>query len=311
MSITDLEKSTPHMKNDPAAEEGTVQHLSALSGSRSAAHLNRRKLITNLSMAAGAAGALGFAGCSSSGPAPVASSMPSPSVADILNFALNLEYFEASFYSYVVTGSGLSAAMMGGSGAGTVTGGAKVTFTTSAVQNLAMNLMTEEVQHVQFLLSTIAAVGGTPVPMPNLKLNALGAPTNDQTFIALARTFETVWVSAYEGGSQYLVSNTTALNYAVSIHDVEAQHEGALRQACIYFPGGAVTSPGADALDRPPTASQILNTDNATGLNTVRTIAQVLGIVYGASNAATTTPPTGITKGGFFPNGFNGNIYST
>ncbi len=299
---------TPQVEGDLHNEQ---QPAFDMSSARSVNRLNRRNLITNLSMAAGAVGMLGVAGCSNGGSAAVAAPTSTPSVLDVLNFALNLEYFEASFYSYAVTGSGLSAANMGGSGAGTVTGGAKVNFQNSAVQNIAMNLMTEEVQHVQFLLATIAAVGGTPVPMPTLKLDALGAPTNDQTFIALARTFESVGVSAYEGGSQYLVSNTTALNYAVSIHDVEAQHEGALRQACIYFPGGAVTSPAADAQDRPPSASQIFNTDNSTGLNTVRTFSQVLGIVYGVSTATTTTPQTGITKGGFFPNGFNGNLFTT
>ncbi len=304
--------STPQVTGDLTTQETLVAEASAVSAARSSARLDRRKLITNLSMAAGAAGMLGVAGCSNGGPAPVAAGSSTPSVLDVLNFALNLEYFEASFYSYVVTGSGLMAADMG-TGAGTATGGAQITFKSTAIQNIATNLMTEEVQHVEFLRATIAAVGGTPVPMPNLNLAALGTPATDQAFIALARTFESVGVSAYEGGSQYLVSSLPALNYAVSIHDVEAQHEGALRQACIYFPGGAVASPAADGMDRPPTASQIFNTDNSTGLNTVRTVSQVLGIVYGiyATTPYASTPPTGVTKGGFFPNGMNGNIFST
>jgi hypothetical protein len=37
----------------------------------------------------------------------------------------------------------------------------------------------------------------------------------------------------------------------------------------------------------------------------------VLGIVYGITTATTTTPPTGITSGGFFPQGVNGVIHST
>ncbi len=294
-----------------AADEQLAAEAQLFASNRSATRLNRRRLITNLSLAAGAAGVLGVAGCSNNGTTPIPSPTTTPSVLDILNFALNLEYFEASFYSYIVTGNGLSATDMG-TGAGTVTGGAKINFQYSAIANIAANLMTEEVQHVEFLRATIGLVGGTPVPMPNLNLAALGAPTNDATFVALSRTIEGVGVSAYAGGAAYLTSNVTALNYAAQILDVEAQHSGALRQACIYFPSGtAVASPAADALDTPPTASAIFNTGSTNGLNPVRTISQVLGIVYGQATATTTTPAAGIAKGGFFPNGFNGNIYVT
>ncbi len=276
-----------------------------------AARTNRRKLIANLTMAAGAAGALGLAGCSSAGPAAI-STVPtgSPSVADVLNFALNLEYFEASFYSYVVTGSGLSAADMGPN-PGTVTGGAKITFTNSYMANIAANLMTEEVLHVELLRATIqSALGVTPVSMPTLNLAPSTALTanSDATFAAIARQIEGVGVSAYAGGAQYLTTNIAALNYAAQILDVEAQHAGALRLACIKL---GVASPAADALDMSPSTSQIFNTNSTTGLNPVRTPQQVLGIVYGVSNSTTTTPPTGVVKGGFFPNGLNGNIFST
>ena len=293
--------------------EQLLQEAQQFSSERSAARLDRRKLITNFSLAAGAAGMLGVAGCSSAGPAAVSPAQNGPSVLDVLNFALNLEYFEANYYSYIVTGSGISASLMGTS-PGTVTGGAKVSFKYSAIANIAANLMTEEVQHVQDLITTINQVfgAGSAVAMPTLNLAALGAVTSDATFVALSRTIEGVGVSAYGGGAQYLVSNTTALTYAAQILDVEAQHAGALRQACIYFPSGtAIASPAADALDQPPTGSQIFNTGNTTGLNPVRTVSQVLGIVYGASTATTTTPPTGVAKGGFFPNGFNGNLYTT
>jgi hypothetical protein len=61
----------------------------------------------------------------------------------------------------------------------------------------------------------------------------------------------------------------------------------------------------------PPTASQLFNTSNTTGLNPVRTVSQVLGIVYLGPNASATTPQAGISKGGFFPNGLNGNLKTT
>ena len=307
-----LKNSVPTLPNESdLSAEQLLENTTALYNERSATRMNRRNMITGLGLAAGAAGMLGAAGCSSDGTTPIPSPTSAPTVVDVLNFALNLEYFEASFYSYIVTGSGLSAADMG-SNPGTVSGGAKITFQYSAIANIAANLMTEEVQHVEFLRTTIGAIGGTPVSMPALNLAALGAPTSDATFVALARTIEGVGVSAYAGGAQYLVSSVPALNYAAQILDVEAQHEGALRQTCIYFPSGtAVTSPAADALDMPPAANAIFNTGPTNGLNPVRTISQVLGIVYGQATATTTTPAVGITKGGFFPNGLNGNIFTT
>lgn len=306
----------PEMEGGIEKEEQLVKEAKLFQTNRSATLMNRRRLLTNMGIAAGAAGLAGVTGCSNNGPATVVTPVtPSsaPSVTDVLNFALNLEYFEASLYSYIVTGQGLSTTDMGSS-PGTVTGGAKVTFKYSAIANIAANLMTEEVQHVEFLRAAITAAGGTPVSMPALNLAPSTALTinSDQTFVAIARTIETVGTSAYEGAAQYLTSVPTVLTYAASIHDVEGQHEGALRQACIYFPSGtAVTSPAADALDIPPTTSAIFNTNPQTGLNTVRTVSQVLGIVYGVSTSSTTTPQTGVTKGLFFPNGMNGNIYST
>ncbi len=295
------------------SEEQLVQEAAQYRSERASARLDRRKLITNLSMAAGAAGMLGVAGCSNAGPAPVTPGNTTPTVQDILNFALNLEYFEATYYSFIVTGAGLPASLTG-TNPGTVTGGAKVTFQYSAIANIAANLMTEEVEHVQLLVSTINAVfgAGAAISMPALNLAAAGAVTSDATFVATSRTIEGVGVSAYAGGAQYLTSNIVALDYAAQILSTEAQHEGALRQACIYFPSGTITSPAADALDTPPTVSEFFNTSNTTGLALARTISQVLGIVYaGTPNAAITTPAVGITKGGFFPAGFNGNIFST
>lgn len=314
--MSTLKCSTPELEGEMKSEEQLVEEAGAFASQRSVARLNRRRLITNLGLAAGAASVLGVTGCSDNGPATVVTPVtPSsaPSVTDVMNFALNLEYFEASLYSYLVTGQGLSSANMG-SGAGTVTGGAQVTFKYSALQNIAMNLMTEEVQHVEILRAAITAAGGTPVSMPNLNLAPSTALTikDDATFVSIARTIETVGTSAYEGAAQYLTSVPSVLTIAASIHDVEGQHEGALRQACLFFPGGtALTSPAADALDIPPTMSAIFNTNPSTGLNTARTVQQVLGIVYGVSTSSTTTPPTGVTSGGFFPNGFNGNVKST
>ena len=135
--------------------------------------------------------------------------------------------------------------------------------------------------------------------MPSLNLAAGGTVNSDATFLAAARQLEGVGTSAYIGGSQYLVSSTAALTYAAQILHVEAQHSGFLRDLCIVL---GISSPAADSQDMPPTSTQIFNTSPTTGLSPSRTTSQVLQIVYGAAGS------TGISKGGYFPNGLNGTI---
>ena len=79
--------------------------------------------------------------------------------------------------------------------------------------------------------------------MPNLNLAAGGAVTTDAQFLTASRQLETVGISAYAGGAQYLTSSTAALTYAAQILDTEAQHEGFLRQLCINL---GVTSYAVD-----------------------------------------------------------------
>ncbi len=282
-----------------SSENAIADEFDRLVHQRAAGRLKRRSFLAGLGAAGAVAGASALTGCSSDG--PIANATVTPSVVDVLNFALNLEYLESSFYLYVTTGAGLSATDMGPN-PGTVSGGAQVAFVNPMVRSAAMQLATDEQDHVEFLRSTIAAVGGTPVSMPTLNLAAGGTVNSDATFLAAARQLETTGVSAYIGGAQYLVTSATALTYAAQILDTEAQHEGFLRELCI---GLGVTSPAVDSMDQPPTLSKIFNTSATTGLNPVRTTSQVLQIVYGAAGAI------GVSKGGFFPNGLNGAIITS
>ncbi len=295
---------------DKVSDEQFAQEAKIVAFQRENALLNRRRFLSSLAVAGAAAGTLGLAGCSSgSGTTPVTTSS-TPSVTDVLNFALNLEYLEANFYTYLSTGAGISGVVSNlPSGSGTVTGGAQYTATDPVVQSLIQQLAQHEQEHVSLIITTIQGLGGTAVAQPDLNLAAKGTPTSDAMLVALARELETVGVSAYEGGVPYLVSNTMILTYAAQIHDTEAQHEGFMREYCI---ANGITSGAVDTQDIPPTSTTVFNTDPTTGLNTVRTPQQVLGIVYGVTSAATSaTPATGITSGGFFPNGMNGNIKST
>ena len=303
-----LAPGEPVIANDPDQLSGELQRLTR---QRSATLLNRRHLIAGLGAAGAVAGAAALTGCNDSGtlsptPAPTPPTTPpttpppaTPSVVDVLNFALNLEYLEASFYAYVTTGSGLNTGITGAS-PGAVSGGAQVQFTNGVIGAYAKELAMHEAAHVTYLRNTITSLMGTPIDIPALNLAAMGSVTSDSTFVIAARQLETVGVSAYEGSIAALVSNLSVLTAAAQIHDVESEHESVLRQFCIQF---GYTSPAVDSSDIPPTATAVFNTSSTTGLYSApRTTSQVLGIVYGKAGQ------TGIASGGFFPNGLNGNI---
>lgn len=265
--------------------------------------LNRRNFLTGLGAMGLAAGAVTVAGCTSSGSYMASTGTGtvmagSPQPADVLNFALNLEYLEANFYLMATTGTGLSSTDMGtGPGLGTLTGGQKVNFTTPSIAEIANQIAADEKMHVEILRTALASAA---VPMPNINLNALGIGFANQTqFLQLARAFEDTGVSAYLGGAGYLTSSTGDLTAAAQIMAVEAYHASNIRLNIIQM---GITSSATDSQDVPPTTSAYFCEKGALAI--VRTPQQVLNIVY-ANTAA------GVTKGGFFPNGMNGTIVST
>jgi hypothetical protein len=136
--------------------------------------LSRRSFLA----AAGAvAASTALAGCSDDG--TVTTSTGPYSDADVLNYALNLEYLEAEFYLRAATGSGLAAAdTTPGSAStyqtiGAVTAGfaAAVPGLGSAQQALLNEIAYEEQEHVRFLRSTL---GTGAVPRPALDLSFFG-----------------------------------------------------------------------------------------------------------------------------------------
>ena len=125
---------------------------------------DRRRFLKSASAAG--LGVVGAAAAASAGPALAASaSDESNAISDgaILNFALNLEYLEAEFYSNAVYGHGLPDKLTYGKGRrGPVEGGREVPFKSRDVRQFATEIARDEYEHVAFLRS---ALGSAP-PWP-------------------------------------------------------------------------------------------------------------------------------------------------
>lgn len=121
--------------------------------------------------------------------------------AEILNFALTLEYLEAAFYN--VKGKEL-----------TLSGQAK---------SYAKMFGEQESAHVEALSTTIKQIGGTPVKSPQFVFPV----TNQSSFLALASTLENTGVGAYNGAAPSLKSKEI-LAAAGSIVQIEGRHAAAI-----------------------------------------------------------------------------------
>ena len=284
--------------SEKISEEQLETDRRILAFDRTIQHLNRRGFLGAMLGAAAAATLTGTRSAYAQ-----AAAVP---ITDVLNFALNLEYLEANFYLYVSTGAGLSAAQNGN---GVAVQGAPPKLTLDA-NTLAVTqaLAQDEVNHIADLRSAVTSLGGTPIPQPLINLAANGAITTQAQFLAAARQFTALGGSAYVGSAQLLVSNPAILTTASQILGAEGQHAGAIAYLCV---NQGVASPAIDAQDVPPSSSNYFTVAPTTALAPARNTSQVLGVAYKVSAATTTTPATGITMGGFFPNGVNGNVKST
>ncbi len=239
--------------------------------------------------------ALGAAavGAALSVPIDAAAQSATPSDADILNFALNLEYLEAQFYAYAANGTGLAANQLTGSGTqGAVSGGRQVAFTDPVVRQYAREIAADEAAHVAFLRT---ALGSAAVAQPAIDIGVgpntafsnaaraaglIGAGAtfdpyaNDENFLLGAFIFEDVGVTAYKGASP-LISNPTYIDAAAGILAVEAFHAGLIRNA-LYAKGiGASTlrtasesiSNARDTLDGPADLDQGVATQTVPYVN--------------------------------------------
>jgi hypothetical protein len=260
---------------------------------------SRRKLIKRLGLASAAATAM-FA----VGDTKLSAQSSTPSAVDILNFALNLEYLEAEFYTYATTGKGIDAppysiAVTGTGNAGVTSGGSMVNFSNNLVftGQIAAEIAADERAHVILLRG---ALGNAAVARPEINLNALNIGfANEYSFLQLARIFEDIGVSAYGyAAGVSTLANSPYIGTAARILATEAEHVGNIR---LQVGRLAIHTSALDTVDilPPPSGSMYISADN-TGLTAVRSPGQVLFLAYGGLGNA--------TAGGFFPTGVNGTI---
>ncbi|RYU84253.1 ferritin-like domain-containing protein [Hymenobacter persicinus] len=198
-----------------------------------------------------------------------------PDVANVLNFALKLEYLESFFYN-----KGLASGTLIPTGPGR-----------DAITLIAR----DETNHVAVLRQTLGSQAITA--LKDTDFDYTGAQggkraaifgdvfTNYATFLTLAQAFEDTGVRAYKGGAPALITNKAVLTAALNIHSVEARHASHLRT---MRRGGPATIASA-------TAPKSWITDGET-------VPAAAAAVYGAGSPA--TPPTGSTLANaskFFP----------
>jgi hypothetical protein len=261
---------------------------------------NRRSLLKTLGIASSAAGVA----IATSGKMEAQST--SLTVVDVLQFALNLEYLEAEFYTVASMGQTIDQVGIGITGSGNggpTTGGNQVNFSNNLVftGQVAMEIGQDERAHVKLLRDALSAAGVMPVAKPAINLGALGIGfANVVQFLTLARVFEDIGVSAYGGAAALpFVANSPYIGTAARILAAEAEHVGNIRLQVARLNIATTTLDGVDIIP-PPSGRKFISVDATTGLSVVRTPGQVLYLAYGnAANA---------TSGGFFPNGVNGNI---
>jgi hypothetical protein len=249
----------------------------------------------------------------------------------ILNFALNLEYLEAEFYIYAVTGAGIEARGVGVGGNGTagttiIKANPKVTFATDAIRQYATEIAEDELAHVAFLRT---ALGASAVARPTIDLtNSFTAlaraakligkndtfdPFASETnFLISAFIFEDVGVTAYKGAARY-ITNLDYLEAAAGLLATEAYHGGLIRT--LLYQGGAATQAAAKAISdlrdkvdggsdedeaitgKKGRANLVPTDDDSIVFG--RSVHDVIQIVYANKKA---------TPGGFFPAGLNGTL---
>ncbi|HXH99334.1 MAG TPA: ferritin-like domain-containing protein [Sphingobacteriaceae bacterium] len=136
-----------------------------------------------------------------------------PAVANVLQYALTLEHFEAKFY---------------------IDGFDKAPIPAGADKTAIQIIRDSEKLHVTFLQNVLKSIGQTPVAAKaSYDFTAKGTfPTvftSYATFLAVAQVLEDTGVRAYKGRAGELLGQKVFLTAALGIHAVEARHAAKIR----------------------------------------------------------------------------------
>ena len=253
--------------------------------------------------------------------------------ADILNFALNLEYLEAEFYAKAYYGVGLAALGVIPAGVATTSisypATPRVSFFNPFIYGYAAEIANDEIAHVSFLRQ---ALGNAAINEPAINLSSsfdmLAANaglsnvgfdpfSSEENFLLGAFIFEDVGVTAYHGAAG-LLTNKANIPPAAGILSVEAYHASIVRTTLFGLNYGDSSQDLGLAVNQISQLRASLGGGNDQGITNsdgtanivpadgnslvfARTTRQVLNIVYGK---------VGASSGLFFPSGVNGNIKS-
>ena len=257
--------------------------------------------------------------------------------ADVLNFALNLEYLEAQFYSYAFSGNGLTAAQTGSGN--TASGGLvpsttnpprKVDFTGEPlIAQYAREIAQDEINHVNFLRTALSSAA-VAQPLININGDASGPFTalakaanidlttsggvfdpysSPNNFLLGSFVFEDVGVTAYKG-SAGLLTQVANLDAAAGILTVEAFHAGIIRGA--LYARGVQTPTLRTNADKIAGARDLVDGTTTTSGNPPPTLFanDDQGISPVQTALTTTTGTTTATASNFVPTDANGIAFS-
>lgn len=118
---------------------------------------------------------------------------------DVLNYALTLEYLEATFYQQ----------------------GNKAVSLSGVEADYLKSVQTDEEAHVKALTDTINKLGGTPVEAP--KVDFGDAFASRESYLKTSHTFENTGVGAYLGAAGF-IKDKQILQAAAGIFGVEDRH---------------------------------------------------------------------------------------
>lgn len=125
----------------------------------------------------------------------------------VVNYALTLEYLEATFYKEVLDSGAIKDKKIG---------------------ELAKRIHENEQEHVAALTAAAKSLGGTPAAKPKTKFQDVIAK-GPKAILETAATVENLGAAAYLGQAGNIKSKDI-LAAALSIHSVEARHAAALNQ---------------------------------------------------------------------------------